>query len=684
MKGQPNRLPSNARHFAGAAIERRHPVKFKFNGRTVSCFEGDTVLTALMASGYDTAGERGGHPVGLTMRHAPPIVPARHARDIARALPMERTPATQGAEYLTLGAGPMAGLEAMVQGLLGSRALGLNLDDPATMQRPWLGATAETGPATDLVVIGGGVAGMSTALAGAKAGLSVTLVEANSYLGGNARLFGTQDKEETPEQCIDRLTAAIAQSDAITVMTGTEAIAARPGAVRVHLVSAPNGEPAARVIDLPARYIAVATGVVERLPIFSGNRLPGVCTTLEAFNLAYHFALWPGTTALVATVTNVAYRLAMLATDAGVSVLRIMDGRSSPQSRYIEFSKAYGITMAAGTIPSAARPAKKGGQISLTPQLAFPGRFPAEQQLQADRLLVCAGWQPDLTLWHMAGGESRWNQRTSRLEPDTTAIKGVALAGSAAGYVSRHACLLSGRDAVRQLLGRARTAVAEKLIDPLYETPDDPAPIAARMVPGSAPAFLDGGQSYLERPEQKEPRWPAWVPFLRRPRGWSLADMPHSLVIADIAAGTQLSAIPAESAGIVAQERVALIPINAASPPPAPAPEQENAVALPAFLSGRFGPDSTQALIAPIEKRRLEVGGLIYPNADETDPFAAVGVVVHAVDNGAVAVMSALAARPGMLVFVREDNRPIAVRQIGAYEPGLDLKAALGGGASPP
>ncbi|WP_152658646.1 hypothetical protein [Devosia chinhatensis] len=52
--------------------------------------------------------------------------------------------------------------------------------------------------------------------------------------------------------------------------------------------------------------------------------------------------------------------------------------------------------------------------------------------MSADALIVCGGWQPDLSLWHMAGGSSLWQSLRQRLEPVGN-IDGIALAGSAAG-----------------------------------------------------------------------------------------------------------------------------------------------------------------------------------------------------------------------------------------------------------
>lgn len=665
MKGQPNRLVADAgKPFAGAAIDRASPLQFRLDGRLIHGFAGDTVLSAVLASGIDTVGMRHDTPLALSGRYAPTIIPAALARDPQQALPMERTPATSGAEYVTLSA-RRGSISGWLRRLTGSRhSLGLDLDQPQAMRIAWLTSAGAPEAAVDLIVVGGGVAGMTAAVAGAKAGLKVILLEAAPRLGGHARLFGTLDGEETPEQSISRLTTAIGQSGAITVITHAEVFAVRANAVRAHIVDTAGGTPTPRVVDLHARHIVLATGTIERLPIFPGNRQPGVVGALEAFELAHRYGVWRGQSALVTTVSSPAYRLAMLASDAGIAVPRIIDGRARPQSRFIEFSKAYGITLAAATIVAAVRAAKGNGLV-VSPQLAMAGLTRAEPDITVDRLIACGGWQPDLALWHMAGGESRWNGVAGRIETTGTGPAGVVLAGSAAGYLSRHACLASGADAIDMLLERPRIMVEELTIDPIYETPDDPAPLASAADAPGAPTFLDASRRYIERPVPQKSRWPVWLPFGPKPAGWSLADTPQPLDVADIAAGVQLGAIPAASAGIVAQERVAMIAIAApeaeAEAAPGPLP------LVPDYLVNRFA--GAQAwIIAPNEARALEPGALIHRNADETDPLTAIGVVLRVQDGATVALIAA--ANAGPTAAVREQGRATTVRLVSVFGDG--------------
>ena len=102
MTLQDARLRTDTAHaLQGSAVDRSRPLQFRLDGRTYSGFAGDTILSAVLAAGVDTAGQRGGVALALTTSHAPAIVPEDQAGDPWHALPMERTPATDGASYVT-------------------------------------------------------------------------------------------------------------------------------------------------------------------------------------------------------------------------------------------------------------------------------------------------------------------------------------------------------------------------------------------------------------------------------------------------------------------------------------------------------------------------------------------------------------------------------------------------------
>ena len=645
MRPQINRLPEGtAKGFAGAAIDRSRPLQFQLDGRIISGFAGDTVLSAALASGVDTLGERRDSPIGLTPRTAPAISHASLANDPQRALPMARTPAQDGADYVTLGSKRRSLLARLFRP---GRTLGLLLDDLHALDRPWRSVVGVAGPSADLLVVGGGVAGMAAALAGARSGLSVILVEASTYLGGQSGLFGTQEGEDAPEDSMARLAGEIAANAAITTLTATRVFSLRAGLARAHQVDLSQGTAQGRVIDIAAAHIVLATGSLERLPIFSGNRLPGVIGTMDAYELASRYGIWPGQSAVVATSCNPAYRLAMLASDAGMTIGRILDSRPDPASRFIAFSRAYGMVQSPGTIPASATIGRAGGTLSV-----HSDRVDAPVMV-TDRLLVSGGWQPDLTLWHVAGGASHWHHGRGRLEA-LGQREGIVLAGSAAGYLTRLGCIQSGADAIDQLLGRDRRAVDDPQIDRLFETPDAPAGIAPED-PDGPPAYLDGGLAMLQRPAPVKRRIP-WPFRQRRETGLLvLSEAPQPLAVCDIAAGVDLGLIPPAAAGIVAQERVALVPLSRRKEDTTPpAPSAEPASPVPPYLRGRFGRDAQVVQLVCAEQRQFDPGALVYPGSDNHHPLQAVGVVLRHGEAGPIAMVAARAIAAGQPVAVRD------------------------------
>ncbi|HTM79223.1 MAG TPA: FAD-dependent oxidoreductase [Devosia sp.] len=660
MKGQPNRLSADKQPtLCGSAIDRARPLNFRLDGRSISGFAGDTVLSAALACDIDMVGEFDGQPLGLGHRFAPAL--AFGKAEAARALPMARIPAIDGAELHSFG-GKRLSLPAF-----GKQRRSLRQElDRVPLTSPWVDHGPQAQVANDVVVVGGGVAGMSAALAAARSGVAVTLLEASPVLGGSARYFGSQEGDETPDETIAQLIAAVTANDAITVMLCAEVLAVRSGRVRAYRIRVDGAAVTGEIIDFTTPRIVLATGSIERLPVFPGNRLPRVMTSLEAYLLAERYGVWLGQSAILATVHSAAYRLPMLLSDAGVTTHRIADSRTDPQSRFIEYSRAYGIMQAGGTIPARAEPAAKGPGLSVTLQLAFDGYMHAEPPLPADLLLVCGGWQPDLTLWHMAGGQSRWSAERHRIEP-TNGPAQLALAGSAAGWFSKHACLLSGQDAIDRLFGAPRKPVVELAIDPAYETPDAPTPSAPRGEATVQASYLDAGLNLIQPPDPRPDNGPRWWPFRRREPSWSLAGQPRALAIGDVVAGVQLGGIPPESAGIVAQERavasgdlidaarLALLPDLR---PPARPP------LIPAYLSGRFGPEPQLWSVAPVEARTLEIGALLFLNSDQTDSRQAIGAIVAVEGDKTIALIGKPSPQTGEGATLRDNGRPVPIRLV--------------------
>ncbi|MDY6972434.1 MAG: FAD-dependent oxidoreductase, partial [Thermodesulfobacteriota bacterium] len=92
----------------------------------------------------------------------------------------------------------------------------------------------------DILVVGGGLTGMTSALEAAKAGHSVVLVEKESKLGGfnsNVKKIATLPYKEVEENSVEELVQSVTQNDKITVYTsaGVEKTVGGPGVFEVSI-----------------------------------------------------------------------------------------------------------------------------------------------------------------------------------------------------------------------------------------------------------------------------------------------------------------------------------------------------------------------------------------------------------------------------------------------------------------
>jgi len=139
------------------------------------------------------------------------------------------------------------------------------------------------------VVIGGGIAGLQSALDIAEAGYQVTLVERSDQLGGNvARLHRTFPSLETTTSLLAPLVETVASHPRIQVMMGCEVsdVSGYVGNFQVQVRSNQRQE----TVQVPAGAIIVATGYevfdARRRPELGYGVYPEVITTLDFERMA--------------------------------------------------------------------------------------------------------------------------------------------------------------------------------------------------------------------------------------------------------------------------------------------------------------------------------------------------------------------------------------------------------------
>jgi sarcosine oxidase subunit alpha len=183
----------------------------------------------------------------------------------------------------------------------------------------------------EVVVVGGGIAGLSAALHAAQAGAEVWLIEKEDTPGG--RIQYDTSKFQLPDSdtrqygfdIAKKLTQEVMQLTNCRVITAATAFAWYDEDI---LAVVRDGE----LWEMKPKRVVVATGSYENPMVFENNDLPGIFLAGGLQRLMHRDLIRPGSTAVVVTNNDRGYGLSHQLVDAGVAVAAIIDNRPDAQA----------------------------------------------------------------------------------------------------------------------------------------------------------------------------------------------------------------------------------------------------------------------------------------------------------------------------------------------------------------
>jgi sarcosine oxidase, subunit alpha len=250
----------------------------------------------------------------------------------------------------------------------------------------------------DVLVAGGGPAGMAAAVAAANAGAQVMLVEEGHQLGGHLR-WG----DKTQLRLLDQLRNEVQARAEIEVLTDS-VVTGRYDGNWIAVVQRNLPGVIERLIKARAKALIVAPGLIERPYVFEGNDLPGVMLSGAVRRLINLYAVSPGSRAVVFTANEEGDRAAVDLRRANVEVVAVVDAR-----RGDSIVRAYGRSKVRGV------------------ELAN------EVRVDCDLLVIAAGWTAPGLLLNMAGDRPRYEAAAARFFPGGKVPDDVFATGGLAG-----------------------------------------------------------------------------------------------------------------------------------------------------------------------------------------------------------------------------------------------------------
>jgi len=328
----------------------------------------------------------------------------------------------------------------------------------------------------DVLVIGGGPAGLAAATTAARAGLDVLLVEQDFELGGDLL-------NQPPAESAARLAEMLndARAAGVRTMTRTTAFGLYDGLVaglleRVtdHLAAPPPSLPRQRFWTARARRIIVAAGALERHFAFGDNDRPGVMGAAAARAYLNRYAVLPGERIVVATNNDSAYSVAGELAAAGAAV-EVLDARLSLDDELRERAGESGVTARPASAPLKVLGRRRVKALEVAN--AEGGGWRRGGRIECDALLVSGGWSPAIHLVSHLGGKPGWNERLACFT--AAGDDSILTAGAAAAIWDTDACRVSGQAAgaaAARALGKDAPQIAAPAaggwrnpIRPLYE-----------------------------------------------------------------------------------------------------------------------------------------------------------------------------------------------------------------------
>lgn len=433
----------------GRLIDRSAALEFTFNGKRMKGFAGDTLGAALLANDQMLVGRsfKYHRPRGIVAAGPEEPNALVNLGSGGRLEPNQRVTVTElfdGLEATSQNHWPSLEFDVGVLNNYAARFLPAgfyyktfihprpfwkHVFEPIIRQSAGLGSAPKDRDADryeqayafcDLLVVGGGIAGLQAALVAGRAGARVLLLEQNAHWGGRAPVDGDMIDGKPAGAWVDEAVAALEGMANVTLRARCMAAGVYDhGYVladeKVADHTPGDGRPKHRLWRIRAGKILTATGAIERPLSFAGNDIPGVMLAASVRDYVVNWAVSPGDRTVVVTNNDDGYRTAIALKEAGLEVPAIVDARANPAGDLVAKARALGLRIEAGRGIAKVKGGKRVTAVALCLQA---GEGAVIDEIACDAVAMSGGWSPVVHLWSHCGGKLTWDAVNACFRPD--------------------------------------------------------------------------------------------------------------------------------------------------------------------------------------------------------------------------------------------------------------------------
>ena len=416
-------------------FERGREVTIYFEGQPIKAYEGETIATALHAAGIRvlnySANEK--RPRGLFCV----IGKCSSCLMVVNGIPNVRT-------CITLVEDGMR-----IEPQHGRAKLPRQAKPPEFKEAKVVRA--------DVVIVGGGPAGLMAAIHAADAGASVVLLDENPMLGGQLvkqthKFFGKREQFAGVRgvEIAKILEEGLKKRENVKIFLETSAVGIfREGEEKLVLAVRKDREP----IEFRGRAVIVATGAMEKTIPFENNDLPGIYGAGAIQTLMNTYGVKPGDRVLIVGAGNVGLILAYQLIQADVGVKAIVEAMPKVGGYFVHAAKVRRLGVPILTRHTILRAeGKEKVERAVVAQLdenwnVIPG---TEKTFEVDVIALAVGLRPSIELLHQAGCQIKYVRELSghvavRDEWMETTVRGIFVAGDSAGIEEATTAMLEGK-----------------------------------------------------------------------------------------------------------------------------------------------------------------------------------------------------------------------------------------------